>query len=91
MNCGDTVTEKHLDKMLIFIDDKMKFEVRYPIKTDIALNTIKRLMDNDLIPYCEIISKGNKNYFRKINFFGYVRTTSFVKGGFNWKKNNTNF
>jgi len=60
------------DCMYNFIQ-KMKFDIWFPIKTDIALRVIMQLFDEGSIPNCELNS--GKNKIRKIDLSGYDKFT----------------
>ena len=61
------IAETDLEKMYAWIIDKMKFDKWYPIKSDIAFETITILFKEGLINYCEF--NDNETHFRKIDIY----------------------
>ena len=66
-------TNKNLDTMHAWITDKMKFYKFYPVKTDIAFDTITMLIEEESITNCSFniaethFLKLNKKYIETVN------------------------
>ena len=59
------IADRDIEKMYAWIIDKMKFDKWYPIKSDLAFETIMILFKEDLIKYCEFDE--NETHFRKVD------------------------
>ncbi len=59
------VSDDELDKMYNWINNSMKVNTWYPVKTDKAYEIIIRLFNEGLIGFCEF--DHNQTHFRKID------------------------
>jgi hypothetical protein len=58
-------TNEHLDTMFEFIKNKMQYDTWYPIKSDLAHETIMMLFGEGIIQECELDKL--ENNIRRIN------------------------
>ncbi len=59
------ISEEDLEKMYEWIDQKMKIDTWYPIKSEKAFEVIMHLFKESVLPNCELDE--NETHIRKID------------------------